>query len=51
MLIKHDINSLKTFNFIEITDYIQKNNISKMINKVIEAEILASNLKGDIMIH
>ena len=38
MLNKHDIISIKTINSIEITDYIQKNNISKMINKVKGAE-------------
>ena len=46
MLNKHDINKLKIINSIEITDYIQKNNISKMINKVKGAEKLASTLKG-----
>ena len=46
MLNKHDINKLKIINSIEITDYIQKNNISKMINKVKGAEKLAATLKG-----
>ena len=46
MLNKHDLNKLKIINSIEITDYIQKNNISKMINKVKGAEKLASTLKG-----
>ena len=46
MLNKHDINKTKIINSIEISDYIQKNNISKMINKVRGAEKLASTLKG-----
>ena len=46
MLNKYDINSLKAINSVGITDYIQKNNISKMINKVKGAEKLASILRG-----
>lgn len=46
MLNKHDLNKTKVINTIEITEYIQKNNISKMINKVKGAEKLAATLKG-----
>ena len=46
LLNKQDINKLKIINSIEITDYIQKNNLSKMINKVKGAEKLAATLKG-----
>ena len=46
MLNKHDLNKSKIINTIEISEYIQKNNISKMINKVKGAEKLAATLKG-----
>jgi uncharacterized coiled-coil DUF342 family protein len=46
MLNKHDLNKTKIINTIEISDYIQKNNIAKMINKVKGAEKLAATLKG-----
>ena len=46
MLNKHDLNKTKIINTIEITEYIQKNNISKMIDKVKGAEKLAATLKG-----
>ena len=46
MLNKHDLNKSKIINTIEITEYIQKNNISKMISKVKGAEKLAATLKG-----
>ena len=46
MLNKLDINKTKIINTVEISDYIQKNNISKMINKVKGAEKLAATLKG-----
>ena len=46
MLNKHDLNKTKIINTIEISEYIQKNNISKLINKVKGAEKLAATLKG-----
>ena len=46
MLNKHDLNKTKIINTIEITEYIQKNNIAQMINKVKGAEKLAATLKG-----
>ena len=46
MLNKHDLNKSKIINTIEISEYIQKNNIAKMISKVKGAEKLAATLKG-----
>ena len=46
MLNKYDFNKTKIINSIEITEYIQKNNIGKMISKVKGAEKLAATLKG-----
>ena len=46
MLNKHDINKLKIINSIEMTEFIQKNNISKLMSKVKGAEKLVLTLKG-----
>lgn len=46
MLNKNDINKTKIINTAEICDYVQKNNISKMIDRVKGAEKLVETLKG-----
>ena len=46
MLNKHDLNKTKVINTVEMTDYIQKNNILNSISKVSGAEKLAQTLKG-----
>ena len=46
MLNKNDINKIKIINTAEICDYVQKNNISKMIDRVKGAEKLVETLKG-----
>ena len=46
MLNKHDLNKIKVINTIEMTEYIQKNNLLNMVSKVSGAEKLAQTLKG-----
>ena len=46
MLNKHDLNKIKVINTVEMTDYIQKNNLLNMVSKVSGAEKLAQTLKG-----
>ena len=46
MLNKLDLNKIKVINTVEMTEYIQKNNLLNMINKVSGAEKLAQTLKG-----
>ena len=46
MLNKHDLNKIKVINIVEMTDYIQKNNILNTVSKVSGAEKLAQTLKG-----
>ena len=46
MLNKHDLNKIKVINTVEMTEYIQKNNLLNMVSKVSGAEKLAQTLKG-----
>ena len=46
MLNKHDLNKVKIINTIEMTEYIQKNNILNTVSKISGAEKLAQTLKG-----
>lgn len=46
MLNKYDINKEKIINTVEMTEYIQKNNILNTMNKISGAEKLAQTLKG-----
>ena len=46
MLKKYDLNKIKVINTVEITEYIQKNNLLNMVSKVSGAEKLAQTLKG-----
>ena len=43
---KHDLNKVKIINTIEMTEYIQKNNILNTVSKISGAEKLAQTLKG-----
>ena len=46
MLNKHDLNKIKVINTVEMTEYIQKNNLLNMVSKVSGDEKLAQTLKG-----
>ena len=46
MLNKHDLNKIKVINTVEMTEYIQKNNLLNLVSKVSGAEKLAQTLKG-----
>ena len=46
MLNKNDLNKIKIINTVEMTEYIQKNNIFDKISKISGAEKLAQTLKG-----
>ena len=43
---KHDLNKVKIINTVEMTEYIQKNNILNTVSKISGAEKLAQTLKG-----
>ena len=43
---KHDLNKVKIINNVEMTEYIQKNNILNTVSKISGAEKLAQTLKG-----
>ena len=46
MLNKQDLNKIKIINTVEMTEYIQKNNLLNTISKISGAEKLAQTLKG-----
>ena len=46
MLNKQDLNKIKIINIVEMTEYIQKNNLLNTISKISGAEKLAQTLKG-----